>query len=183
MQNLHHVFESQSLAFNNKPDFAGLLSKKFGSTSTDELEELQELSLHATSSDDKKDKADGGDGTEKELSDGDNELIIMSKGHKGLQDVSLRVSKIERILETRTDLTRAQRRSLQSRKNTANFRERKRRAEEIRRFFTVEIDAVQNIVSTPLDALGHPFPQASSDCVFLPSSSKTKESKYFLSER
>jgi len=43
--------------------------------------------------------------------------------HQSL-NASLRISKIEKVLSTRSDLTRQQRRKLQSRKNTANFRER-----------------------------------------------------------
>ena len=56
----------------------------------------------------------------------------MMRGRKHQQAASLRISKIEKILTTRTNLTKSERRSLQSRKNTANFRERKKRAKEIK---------------------------------------------------
>jgi hypothetical protein len=61
---------------------------------------------------------------------------------------SLRVSKIERILSSRDDLTRQQRRKLQSRKNTANFRERQKNQNELKNFLGYELDAIQNAVST-----------------------------------
>lgn len=101
MQHLNTVFENQSMVFGSQPDFAGLLSKKFGSCASNELEDVDEGSYNdgsvASSSVEK--KLD-------EVSDDDNDVKIMARGHRQQQDVSLRVSQIEKILSTRKDLTK-----------------------------------------------------------------------------
>lgn len=100
MQHLNSVFENQSMVFASQPDFAGLLSKKFGSC--EDKEDLDDCSYNGESS-----SADL-----KVESDVENDAKIMARGHRQQQDVSLRVSQIEKILATRTDLTKEQRRSL-----------------------------------------------------------------------
>ena len=62
--------------------------------------------------------------------------------------MGLRISKIEKVLAKRKDLTQQQRRRLQSRKNTANFRERQKNTIKLKLFINYEIDAIVNSVST-----------------------------------
>jgi hypothetical protein len=66
----------------------------------------------------------------------------MARGRRMQQSACLRISKIEKVLATRSDLTKAERRALQSRKNTANFRERKKKASELKHFLNIELDAI-----------------------------------------
>ena len=63
----------------------------------------------------------------------------MARGRKQKQAACLRISKIEKVLATRSDLTKAERRALQSRKNTANFRERRKKELELKDFLNIEI--------------------------------------------
>lgn len=65
-----------------------------------------------------------------------------ARGCRETEATSLRVKHIEDALNFRTDLTMAERRSLRSRKNTANFRERRRQACNQKQFYEVEIDLV-----------------------------------------
>lgn len=84
---------------------------------------------------------------DEELSDSDL-LESKARGRHQSEAATLRISKIEKILSKRTDLTRQQRRKLQSRKNTANFRERQRNSNKLKVFLTYELDAIINAVST-----------------------------------
>lgn len=74
-------------------------------------------------------------------------LESKARGRHQSQAASLRISKIEKILSQRTDLTKQQRRKLQSRKNTANFRERQKNTNKLKHFINVELDAILNAVS------------------------------------
>lgn len=72
----------------------------------------------------------------------------LARGRKLTEAACLRISRIEKVLANREDLTKAERRSLRARKNTANFRERRKKAAELKHFLNVELDAIQNAVST-----------------------------------
>ena len=74
-------------------------------------------------------------------------LESKARGRHQSQAASLRISKIEKILSSRTDLTKQQRRKLQSRKNTANFRERQKNTIKLKHFINFELDAILNSVS------------------------------------
>ena len=74
-------------------------------------------------------------------------LESKARGRHQSQAASLRISKIEKILSSRTDLTKQQRRKLQSRKNTANFRERQKNTIKLKHFINYELDAILNSVS------------------------------------
>ena len=76
-----------------------------------------------------------------------NLLESKARGRHQSQAASLRISKIEKILSSRTDLTKQQRRKLQSRKNTANFRERQKNTNKLKHFINIELDAILNSVS------------------------------------
>ena len=71
----------------------------------------------------------------------------LARGRKLQEAACLRITRIEKVLATRTDLSMAERRSLRARKNTANFRERRKIAQELKHFHTVELDAILNYVS------------------------------------
>ena len=81
-----------------------------------------------------------------ECSDESEEDLIECKarGRHQFQDVGLRISKIEKMLAKRKDLTQQQRRRLQSRKNTANFRERQKNTLKLKLFINYEIEAIIN---------------------------------------
>lgn len=74
----------------------------------------------------------------------------LARGRKLQEAACLRITRIEKVLATRTDLSMAERRSLRARKNTANFRERRKIAQELKHFHTVELDAILNYVSEVL---------------------------------
>jgi len=71
----------------------------------------------------------------------------LARGRKLSEAACLRITRIEKVLATRNDLSIAERRSLRARKNTANFRERRKIAAELKHFHTVELDAILNCVS------------------------------------
>ena len=75
-----------------------------------------------------------------------------ARGCRETEATSLRVKHIEDALNFRTDLTMAERRSLRSRKNTANFRERRRQACNQKQFYEVEIDLVIQEVSLSIQS-------------------------------
>ena len=77
----------------------------------------------------------------------DNEVPSLARGRKLTEAACLRISKIEKVLASRDDLSKAERRSLRARKNTANFRERRKKAKELKYFLSVELDVVHNVVS------------------------------------
>ena len=66
------------------------------------------------------------------------------------QEPGLCISRIEKVLSKRKDLTKQQRRRLQSRKNTANFRKRQKNSMKLKVFLNFEIDAIINQVSVSL---------------------------------
>ena len=74
------------------------------------------------------------DGADEELSED------LFKPISRYMNPNLRVALITKQLSTRTDLTQKQRRALQSRKNTAMFRERRRQNEQWNYLFEVELD-------------------------------------------
>ena len=76
----------------------------------------------------------------------DNLLMSKARGRHQSQAASLRISKIEKILSKRTDLTMVQRRKLQSRKNTAHFRERQKNSAKLKEFIHVELDMILEMV-------------------------------------
>lgn len=129
---LHQNFQVHSIMFSAKPDYVGLLSQKFSS-----YDEEPEDPINASAA-----KKENGAESEESV-DGD-EADIISRSRKRQLATSLRISKIEKILATRNDLSKVERRSLQSRKNTANFRERRKRAAELKHFLNVELDLIQN---------------------------------------
>jgi hypothetical protein len=56
-------------------------------------------------------------------------------------DARLRISLINKLL-TNKNLSQQQRRALQSRRNTAVFRERRRQKQKLEHFFEVELDEI-----------------------------------------
>lgn len=88
-------------------------------------------------------------------SDGDEDeessVPSLARGRKLQEAACLRITRIEKVLASRTDLSMAERRSLRARKNTANFRERRKIANELKHFHSVELDAIMNCVSTHLN--------------------------------
>lgn len=68
----------------------------------------------------------------------------LARGRKLQEAACLRITRIEKVLASRTDLSMAERRSLRARKNTANFRERRKIANELKHFHTVELDDIMN---------------------------------------
>lgn len=82
--------------------------------------------------------------------DSDNEVIKCSKrGRHQQEDANLRIKKLERILCSRQDISEAVRRKLQSRKNTAVFRERQKNADKFALFIREELPLFQAEVSFP----------------------------------
>lgn len=79
----------------------------------------------------------------------------MSRGRKQKISARLRVSRIEKALEKRHDLSIEERRSLRARKNTANHRERKKQADLLRHFYDVELDEILSTVSENLYLSSH----------------------------
>lgn len=72
--------------------------------------------------------------------DSDREVLeSKARGRHQLQDANLRIKKLETILKFRKDLTKQQRRKLQSRKNTAIFRERIKNAQRQKEFITIDL--------------------------------------------
>ena len=140
------------LYWHQKPDFVNLISQKY----SDEVLEAQlDNCQNSAGSSDSKASAGG------EISNSSGEMedwehseaaLLESKARGRHQSLAatLRISKIEKILSKRTDLTRQQRRKLQSRKNTANFRERQKNTNKLKVFINFELDIIINTVSARL---------------------------------
>lgn len=91
----------------------------------------------------------------------DNEVIkSIKRGRHQQQDANLRIQKLERILCSRQDISLDVRRKLQSRKNTAIFRERQKNADKFDLFIRVELPLCQAEVSFP------PSPRCSAESDF-----------------
>ena len=86
--------------------------------------------------------------SEKANSDDDVEVPELARGRRLEEATCLRISRIEKALALKKDLTTEERRSLRSRKNTANFRERRKQAREQKHFLEVELEIVLNAVSS-----------------------------------
>lgn len=80
------------------------------------------------------------------MNDDDSDLVNLlnsrARGRHQSREASLRIKQIEQVLSKRTDLTKQQRRKLQSRKNTAHFRQRQLNAERLKQFIEVELDQI-----------------------------------------
>ena len=127
MNSLHSNFEDHYGIFSEKTDYARLLSLKFSpfdEKNSDSSDLYLEREIQSSG---------------KHISDNEEKSEIMARGRKQKQAACLRISKIEKVLATRSDLTKAERRALQSRKNTANFRERRKKALELKHFLNIEI--------------------------------------------
>lgn len=146
--------------FNVKPDYASLLSKKFSSFLEAEALEPEEQPVVATDQDKQKDsdqKATKKTNQDDAASNSDEEedsVPSLARGRKLSEAACLRITRIEKVLATRNDLSVAERRSLRARKNTANFRERRKIASELKQFQTVELDAILNTVSPSAFSIG-----------------------------
>ena len=142
--------------WHSKPDYVSLLSEKFGTDLGDDCPENAPDLLAANGGKDSHQQTqpsrDGQvDSDAEAAADNDQSdcklLENKARGRHQSQAASLRISKIEKILSSRTDLTKQQRRKLQSRKNTANFRERQKNTNKLKYFINYELDAIVNTVS------------------------------------
>lgn len=168
---LHHDFQimtslvyqrANQLYWHSKPDYASLLTQKYNDEFIDgqevaPAEQIAAKGSHPDASENREsDSSDDDDvndskiGKTSEERDAAELLEGRARGRHQSEAASLRISKIEKILSKRTDLTRQQRRKLQSRKNTANFRERQRNTNKLNMFINYELDAIINMVSTCL---------------------------------
>lgn len=150
---MHQNFEAHSVHFNVKPDYASLLSKKFSSFHDEVITKTEEDNHEAeeiTPRDENPADCNRSNPEEMSKSDDDDEdssVPSLARGRKLQEAACLRITRIEKVLATRTDLSMAERRSLRARKNTANFRERRKIASDLKHFHTIELDAILNYVS------------------------------------
>ena len=142
MQQLQQNFQAHSVLFNVSPDYSSLLSKKF-SSSVEEQEILENARKECPKLQCYENEEDIQFSDDEE----DNEVPSLARGRKLTEAACLRISKIEKVLANRDDLTKEERRSLRARKNTANFRERRKKAQELKYFINIELDVIQNAVS------------------------------------
>lgn len=145
MVQLHQNFEAHSVHFNVKPDFAGLLSKKFSSFNDEIAQDVDTMQLvEEIQPNDKNEegKESVPDASKSESEDEESSVPSLARGRKLQEAACLRITRIEKVLATRTDLSMAERRSLRARKNTANFRERRKIANDLKHFHTIELDTI-----------------------------------------
>ena len=148
--------------WHSKPDFVSLLNQRFsdlpdeadmGNDCAEGTQKESELlppgQLPQAQPSKSAASNDASDSSSEEESEEENMLECKARGRHQFQAVGLRISKIEKVLAKRKDLTQQQRRRLQSRKNTANFRERQKNTIKLKLFINYEIDAIVNQVSAP----------------------------------
>ena len=150
--------------WHQKPDYVDLLIKRFDDDKDDEEELSKEIIAHRSDAD----KNSGGlfstvqkvqnnkkidervdeNNSGSELDESYEKLLeSKARGRHQLQAPGLCISRIEKLLAKRKDLTQQQRRRLQSRKNTANFRERQKNTFKLKAFLNFELDLIINQVS------------------------------------
>ena len=111
-------FNQKNAMFAPKPDYGKLISKKFCQISDSDQDNEDEKNGEIL--------ADNAIVSDSDSYNDDDNVRISSRGQKNLEAPVLRVARFERILASRSDLTKEERNSLRSRKNTAIFREHKK---------------------------------------------------------
>ena len=103
---------------------------------------LEELNAHAGYHNIAHSRDEKSSGNPSDDADARNLLESKVRGRHQCTAASLRIKQIEQVLKKTNDLTKHQRRKLQSRKNTANFRERQQNSQKLKDFINVELDAI-----------------------------------------